>query len=141
MLLDLRKFQYGIQKPRNHESGPALVNFLTLRVILKLGNTVWQPGGKMFNQQSGLPSKWTRICVLRKRKQYFYFFFIYFYQLKANHFTILQWVLSYTDMNQPWIYMCSPSRSPSRLHPHPNPQGLPSAPAPEHLCHASNLSW
>ena len=40
------------------------------------------------------------------------FFPIYFYQLEANYFTILQWVLPYIDMNQPWIYMCSPSRSP-----------------------------
>ena len=37
------------------------------------------------------------------------FFFIYFYQLEANYFTILQWFLSYIDMNQPWIYMYSPS--------------------------------
>ena len=32
-------------------------------------------------------------------------------------------------MYQPWISMCSPSRSPSRLPPHPIPLGLPSAPA------------
>ena len=38
-----------------------------------------------------------------------YFFFIYFYQLEANYFTVLQWFLSYIDMNQPRIYMCSPS--------------------------------
>ena len=41
-----------------------------------------------------------------------FFFFIYFYQLVANYFTTFQWVLSYIDMNQPWIYMYSPSRSP-----------------------------
>ena len=35
------------------------------------------------------------------------FFSIYFYQLEANYFTILQWVLSYIDMNQPWSYMYS----------------------------------
>ena len=34
-------------------------------------------------------------------------------QLEANYFTILQWFLSYIDMNQPWVYMCSPSQSPS----------------------------
>ena len=59
----------------------------------------------------------------------FIYFFIYFYQLEANYFTILQWFLPYIDMNQPCIYMCSPSRSPSRLPPHPTPLGLPSAPA------------
>ena len=41
-----------------------------------------------------------------------FFFFIYFYELEANYFTILQWVLSYIDMNQPWSYMYSPSLSP-----------------------------
>ena len=25
---------------------------------------------------------------------------------------LIKWVLPYIDMNQPWIYMCSPSRSP-----------------------------
>ena len=43
---------------------------------------------------------------------FFFFFFIYFYQLEANYFTILQWFLSYIDMNQPWIYMYSPSLLP-----------------------------
>ena len=41
----------------------------------------------------------------------FFFFFIYFYWLEANYFTTLEWVLSYIDMNQPWSYMYSPSRS------------------------------
>ena len=31
--------------------------------------------------------------------------------------------------NQPWIYMCSPSWTPSHLAPHPIPLGHPSAPA------------
>ena len=30
------------------------------------------------------------------------FVFIYFYQLEANYFTILQWFLSYIDMNLPY---------------------------------------
>ena len=46
---------------------------------------------------------------------FFLSFFFFFYQLEANYFTILQWVLSYIDMNQPWIHMYSPSRSPSLL--------------------------
>ena len=32
--------------------------------------------------------------------------------LEANYFTTFLWVLSYIDMNQPWSYMYSPSRSP-----------------------------
>ena len=52
-----------------------------------------------------------------------FIFFIYFYQLEANYFTLLQCFLSYTDMNQPWIYMYSPSRSPPPLPSRPDPFG------------------
>ena len=31
------------------------------------------------------------------------------FKLEANYFTILHWFLPYIDMNQPWVYMCSPS--------------------------------
>ena len=37
------------------------------------------------------------------------FFFYFLFQLEANYFTILQWFLPYIDMNQQWVYMCSPS--------------------------------
>ena len=50
-------------------------------------------------------------------------------------------VLPYIDMNPPWVYMCSPSWTPSHLPPHPIPLGHPSAPAPSTLSHASNLDW
>ena len=43
---------------------------------------------------------------------FFFFSPIYFYQLEANYFTILKWLLSYFDMNQPWSYMYSPSIPP-----------------------------
>ena len=52
----------------------------------------------------------------------FFFLFIYFYQLEANYFTLLQWVLSYIDMNQPWSYIYSPSRSPLPLPSPPDVQ-------------------
>ena len=61
--------------------------------------------------------------------------------MEANYFTILWWFLPYIDMNQPWIYMCSPSLIPL---PPPSPslhQGHPSAPALNTLSHASNLDW
>ena len=29
--------------------------------------------------------------------------------MEADYFTILWWFLPYIDMNQPWVYMCSPS--------------------------------
>ena len=73
--------------------------------------------------------KFMGISSIGEHESLFSFFFsIYFCQLEANYFTILQWFLSYIDMNQPWIYMCSPSRSPPHLPLHPIPLGLPSAP-------------
>ena len=69
------------------------------------------------------------------------YFFFPFYQLEANYFTTLQWFLPYSDMNQLWIYMCSPSRSPL-LPPSPShPSGSSQCTSPEHLSHASNLDW
>ena len=70
-----------------------------------------------------------------------FFFPIYFYLLEANYFIILQWVLSYIDMNQPWIYMCSPSRSPLPPPSPSHPSGSSQCTRPEHLSHASNLGW
>ena len=61
--------------------------------------------------------------------------------MEANYFTILWWSLPYIDMNQPWVYMCSPSWSPLPSPPHPIPQGHPSAPALSTLSQASNLDW
>ena len=71
----------------------------------------------------------------------FLFFFIYFYQLEANYFTIFQWFLPYIDMNQPWIYMCSPSQSPLPPPSPCHPSGSSQCTSPEHLSHASNLGW
>ena len=70
-----------------------------------------------------------------------FFFFIYFYQLEANYFTILYCILSYIDMNQPRIYMYSPSRSPLPPPSPPDPSGSSQCTRPEHLSHASNLGW
>ena len=61
--------------------------------------------------------------------------------MAVNYFTILWWFLPYIHMNQPWVYMCSPSWTPSHLTPPPIPQGHPSAPALSTLSHASNLNW
>ena len=71
----------------------------------------------------------------------FSFFSIYFYQLEANYFTILQQFLPYIDMNQPWIYMYSPSRSPLPPPSPPDPSGSSQCTSPERLSHASNLGW
>ena len=44
-------------------------------------------------------------------------------------------------MNQPWIYMYSPSRSPLPPPSPPDPSGSAQCTRPEHLSHASNLGW
>ena len=52
--------------------------------------------------------------------------------MEANHFIILQWFLPYTDMNQPWVYMCSLSWTPL-LTPCPShPSGSSQCTSPEH---------
>ena len=79
--------------------------------------------------------------TVRKYVSIVYFFFIYFYQLEANYFTILQWFLSYIGMNQPWIYIYSPSQYPLPPPSPPDPSGSSQCTSPEHLSHASNLGW
>ena len=44
-------------------------------------------------------------------------------------------------MNQPWIYMCSPSWTPLPSHSPSYPSGSSQCTSPEHLPHASNLDW
>ena len=76
---------------------------------------------------SGLSSA---ICFIFFFK--FYFIIIFFY---------LWWILSYIEMKQPRVYMCSPSQSPL---PPPSPL-VPSrfsqCTGSERLSHASNLGW
>ena len=52
---------------------------------------------------------------------FFFFFFFFFY---------LWWILSYIEMKQPRVYMCSPSQSPLPPPSPPIPSGFPSAPGP-----------
>ena len=54
---------------------------------------------------------------------------------------MLQQFLLYIDMNQPWIYMCSPSRSSLPPPSPPHPSGSSECTSPEHLYRASNLGW
>ena len=81
----------------------------------------------------------------------FTFFFFFFFLVIFFPFIFISWrlitlqycsgFLPYTDMNQPWTYMCSPSRSPLPPSSPPNPSGSSQCTSPEHLSHASNLGW
>ena len=55
-----------------------------------------------------------------------------FILMKANYFTILRWFLPYTDMNPPWVYMCSPSWTPLPLPSPSHPSGSSLCTSPEH---------
>ena len=44
-------------------------------------------------------------------------------------------------MNQPWVYMCSPSWAPLPPPSPSHPSGSSQCTSPEHLSHASNLDW
>ena len=61
--------------------------------------------------------------------------------MEANYFTTFQWVLSHIDMNQPWSYMYSPSRSPLPPPSPPDSSGSSQCTRPEQLSHASHLGW
>ena len=67
-------------------------------------------------------SKESRYLNIEKFKNPLAFFFILF--------ILLWWVLSYIEMKQPWVCMCSHPDPPSHLPLHPIPLGLPSAPGP-----------
>ena len=66
---------------------------------------------------------------------------IYLFYLKANYFTTLLWFLSYTDMNQLWVYMCPPSWAPLLPASPSLPSGSSQCSSPSTMSHASNLNW
>ena len=56
-------------------------------------------------------------------------------------FFYLWCILSYIEMKQPWVYMCSPYRSPLPPPSPPAPSRFSQCTRSEHLSHASNLGW
>ena len=61
--------------------------------------------------------------------------------LEANYFTILWWFLPYIHINQPWVYMCSPSWSSLPPSSPSHPSGSSQCTSPEHtvLCIETGL--
>ena len=54
------------------------------------------------------------------------FLFFNLFYLEANYLMMSWWVLPYTDMNQPWVYICP--------HPKPLPPPSPSCPSGSSQC-------
>ena len=71
------------------------------------------------------------------RHAVFRFIFSFF----LSFFFLLQWILSYIEMNQPWVYMCSPSRPHLPPPSPPDPSRSSQCTGSERLSHASNLGW
>ena len=69
---------------------------------------------------------------------YFYFIFISWRLITLQYCSVF---LPHIDMNQPWIYMYSPSRSCLPPPSPPDPSGSSQGTRSEHLSHASNLGW
>ena len=63
---------------------------------------------------------------------FFYFFLKFFYLWR---------ILSYIEMKQPRVYMCSPSQSPLPPPSPPIPSRFSQCTRSERLSHASNLGW
>ena len=59
-------------------------------------------------------------------------FLLLFFFLEANYFTILWWFLPYIYMNQPCVYMCSPSWPSLRPASPSHPSGSSQCTSPEH---------
>ena len=62
-------------------------------------------------------------------------------QILSLFFFYLWWILSYFEMKQPWVYMCSPSQSPLPPPSPPVPSRFSQCTRSERLSHASNLGW
>ena len=68
-------------------------------------------------------------------------FFFFFLSYLFFFFFICGGFFPYIEMKQPWVYMCSPSRSPLPPPSPPAPSGSSQCTRSEHLSHASNLGW
>ena len=60
---------------------------------------------------------------------------------RLHLFFFLWWILSYIEMKQPSVYMCSPSQSPLPPPSPPIPSRFSQCTRSERSSHASNLGW
>ena len=73
------------------------------------------------------------------QKVYFYFYFFLVVEFSFFLFFFLWWILSYIEMKQPRVYMCSPSQPPLPPPSPPIPSRFSQCTRSERLSHASNL--
>ena len=73
------------------------------------------------------PSSLFILCIV---VYIFYFFLFFFFFFLFFFFFYLWWILSYIEMKQPRVYMCSPSQSPLPPPSPPIPSRFSSAPGP-----------
>ena len=67
--------------------------------------------------------------------------FLFLFLLSIGFFFLFVVILSYIEMKQPWVYMCSPSQSPLPPPSPPAPSRSSQCTRSERLSHASNLDW
>ena len=96
----------------------------------------WQSVGKSFiGRGRGLHSESSQSALT-----VIFLFFLFFFNFYFFIF-YLWWILSYIEMKQPWVYMCSPSQSPLPPPSPPVPSRFSQCTRSERLSHASNLGW
>ena len=74
--------------------------------------------------------KYVTNCLITTATLLFFSFFKIYFNWRP--ITILQWFLRYIDMNQPWVYMCSPSWTPLPPSSPSHPCGSSQCTNPEH---------
>ena len=120
--------------------------------IFSAGNRAGNEGGGHLSKDilTLTDNQWARAFIGRGRGLHsesaqsaltvIFLFFLFFFNFYFFIF-YLWWILSYIEMKQPWVYMCSPSQSPLPPPSPPVPSRFSQCTRSERLSHASNLGW
>ena len=120
--------------------------------IFSAGNRAGNEGGGHLSKDilTLTDNQWARAFIGRGRGLHsesaqsaltvIFLFFLFFFNFYFFIF-YLWWILSYIEMKQPWVYMCSPSQSPLPPPSPPVPSRFSQCTRSECLSHASNLGW
>ena len=110
-------------------------NFFFIYIFLKKNTPIHIPALDSTEEVS--------LALVKVELAQLFFFFFFSFILISWRLITLQYCSGFChiDMNQPWIYMCSPSRSPLPPPSLSHPSGSSQCTSPKHLSHASNLDW